>query len=153
MKADELMIGDWVFYIGDIERKQRKVLEITSLKQVELWNGKDLPSWFLVGEKYIEPIPLTPEIFVSNGFISRELYKFNLVEFGKDSFSIAYDLLEKRVDVFTKEVKEGCLISKTPDTSNLSIHIRYVHELQQVMRMVGLRHLADKFVIEKGDDK
>lgn len=150
MKAKELMIDDWVSYIGDSERKQRKVLEITSLRQVQLWDGENMPSWFLVGEKYIEPISLTPEILVANGFESRELYHFTLYQLGKESFSIAYDLLLKNLCAFTKTVQAGCRICTTPDKSELSIQIQYVHELQQAMRLIGLRDLADNFVIEKG---
>ncbi len=150
MKAKELMIDDWVSYIGDSERKRRKVLEITSLKQVELWDGKDNASWFLVGEKHIEPIPLKPEILVANGFISRELYHFVLYKLGKESFSIAYDTLLKRLDAFTKKVNDCNRINSTPYTSNLSLHIQYVHEMQHAMRLMGLHGLADNFIIEKG---
>ena len=64
----ELMINDWVSYIGNGKQEKRKVLEITCLKQVELWDGENMSSWFLVGEKYIEPIPLTSEILKANGF-------------------------------------------------------------------------------------
>ena len=145
MKASELMIGDWVLMPhGPEKAKQIEIQEVS-------YDLKETFDCYPVTE--IQPIPLTPEILVANGFKSTELYRFILYQLGKESFSIAYDLLLKNLCAFTKTVKAGCRPSTTPDKSELSIQIQYVHELQQAMRLIGLRDLADNFVIEKGGPK
>jgi len=123
MKATELMIGDWVFYIGDGEPKKRKVLEITALKQVELFDGKDWSSWFLVGEKYIEPIPLTPEILEKNGF----------TRYGQ-----VYANLQQWVGKFGDKRKSFVQDIRTGEWGMNDVWINYVHELQHVLKLCGI---------------
>ena len=145
MNAEVLMIGDRIR-----QKESGLLLQVSEIRP---------PYIIAVGEygqfheNSIEPIQLTPEILVANGFKSRELYHFTLYQLGKESFSIAYDLLLKNLCAFTKTVQAGCRLCNTPDKSELSIQIQYVHELQQAMRLIGLRDLADKFVIEKGGPK
>lgn len=67
MKTEDLMIGDWVKFMGDGEPKPMKVIEITMLNQVGLWDF-DKNDYIVVGEKYIQPIQLTEEILKKNGF-------------------------------------------------------------------------------------
>ena len=57
MKADELMVGDWVFTRGQIE-------QVTSIYEGYICteNYEDSHDY------YFEPIPLTPEILEKNGF-------------------------------------------------------------------------------------
>lgn len=142
MNAEVLMIGDRIR-----QKESGLLLQVSEIRP---------PYIIAVGEygqfheNSIEPIQLTPEILVANGFESRELYHFTLYQLGKESFSIAYDLLLKNLCAFTKTVQAGCRLCTTPDKSELSIQIQYVHELQQAMRLIGLRDLADNFVIEKG---
>lgn len=142
MNAEVLMIGDRIR-----QKESGLLLKVSEIRP---------PYIIAVGEygqfheNSIEPIQLTPEILVANGFESRELYHFTLYQLGKESFSIAYDLLLKNLCAFTKTVQAGCRLCTTPDKSELSIQIQYVHELQQAMRLIGLRDLADNFVIEKG---
>lgn len=145
MNAEVLMIGDRIR-----QKESGLLLQVSEIRP---------PYIIAVGESgqfhenSIEPIQLTPEILVANGFESRELYHFTLYQLGKESFSIAYDLLLKNLCAFTKTVQAGCRLCTTPDKSELSIQIQYVHELQQAMRLIGLRDLADNFVIEKGGAK
>lgn len=150
MKPNELMIGDWVIDAGITSRTVYKRINRTD----ERSNSCVADDYkVILGEAGIKPIPITPEILEANGFESRELYHFTLYQFGKDSFSIAYNLLLKNLCAFTKTVQAGCRLCTTPDKSELSIQIQYVHELQQAMRLIGLRDLADNFVIEKGGAK
>lgn len=137
MKPNELMIGDWVEY-GQY---------ITTVRHL---SDKIVLSGCVGRLDEVRPVPITTEILEANGFESRELYHFTLYQLGKESFSIAYDLLLKNLCAFTKTVNTGCRMYNTPDKSELSIHIQYVHELQQAMRLIGLRDFADNFVIKKG---
>lgn len=145
MKAKELMIGDRIR-----QNESGLLLQVSNIQPPYITAvGEDGQ----FHENSIEPIQLTPEILVANGFESRELYHFTLYQLGKESFSIAYDLLLKNLCAFTKTFQTGCRLCTTPDKSELSIQIQYVHELQQAMRLIGLRDLADNFVIEKGGAK
>lgn len=136
------MIGDWVLFTDPDEG----VKEYYQIEAADYGQGERYYSCF-------DPITITPDILKANGFESRELYHFTLYQLGKESFSIAYDLLLKNLCAFTKTVQAGCRLCNTPDKSELSIQIQYVHELQQAMRLIGLRDLADNFVIEKGGPK
>ena len=130
MKANELMINDWVFYIGDGEPKQTQVMEITSLRQVQLFDGEDLSSWFLVGEKYIEPIPLTAEILEKNGFDKRndgcvwndENGSTVVVLWKEYNYTHCYNYIDASI---------GCITVR-------ELPITYVHELQHFFRLCGI---------------
>lgn len=142
MNAEVLMIGDRIR-----QKESGLLLKVSEIRPPYIIAVVEYGQFH---ENSIEPIQLTPEILVANGFESRELYHFTLYQLGKESFSIAYDLLLKNLCAFTKTVQAGCRLCTTPDKSELSIQIQYVHELQQAMRLIGLRDLADNFVIEKG---
>ena len=85
MNAEVLMIGDRIR-----QKESGLLLQVSEIRP---------PYIIAVGEygqfheNSIEPIQLTPEILVANGFESRELYHFTLYQLGKESFSIAYDLM------------------------------------------------------------
>jgi hypothetical protein len=144
MKPNEVMIGDWLRFTDPHNTEETEFSQVT----MEII-GFDSPKYW----RCFSPIEITPEILKANGFKSGEQYRFVLYKLGKESFSIAYNSLLKTLDAFTKRIQEGCTIRATPDQSNLSIHIQYVHELQHAMRLMGLHDLADNFVIEKGGEQ
>lgn len=125
MKANELMIGDWVY-----NPFTRKTLRITF--------GRDLD---LVEELCLEPIPLTEEILEKNEFeelmsegwesaarFGRTPKPTGVWQFGFGQFdSVSY--LPKRCFLSVKYM-EGC----TADFVN----IKYVHELQHALRLCGV---------------
>ena len=63
MKAEKLMIGDWVYNIHNRQYEQVKAIEQTrvTLAYNDLYDYDE-----------IEPIPLAPEILEKNGFVLRE---------------------------------------------------------------------------------
>lgn len=131
MKANELMINDWVFYIGDGEPKQTQVIEITSLRQVQLFDGEDLSSWFLVGEKYIEPIPLTTEILEKNGFVSKKGRFMQLGNFDNPPL-ILWHLVDEPILGHPKNQLE---IHHGAENIHVSFMCHYVHELQHALKL------------------
>lgn len=131
MKANELMINDWVFYIGDGEPKQTQVIEITSLRQVQLFDGEDLSSWFLVGEKYIEPIPLTTEILEKNGFVSKKGRFMQLGNFDNPPL-ILWHLVDEPILGHPKNQLE---IHNGAENIHVSFMCHYVHELQHALKL------------------
>lgn len=120
MKANELMIGDWVYCKP--HKKNAKVYRIDQA------NGKG-NGWVAVvdGDFYedrIEPITLTDEILKKNGFEYRH----------KNYTSLSYE--------HPFQLK----MNKWPDENGLGgiwtlcdiIEIRFVHQLQHALRLCGI---------------
>ena len=130
MKANELQIGDYVNYRGQI-------IKVTSLYDKggsnEIgWSDKE-SVW--VNGRCIEPIPLTPEILEKNGFVENR---------GVTSWKFETDR-EDLIDIYG--VKDYHLSINIEDThgsgkgyrwmlSNLTIF--YVHQLQHALRLCGI---------------
>ena len=128
MKTNELMIGDYVNYRGQI-------IKVTSLydkggSNEVGWSDKE-SVW--VNGRCIEPIPLTPEILEKNGFEKQwqDNYEYsdddenlNMTFFPKSSnyTNGAYDYID---------IEKGCMtINEMP--------IEFVHELQHALRLCGI---------------
>lgn len=127
MKANELMIGDWVFHFG----KPSKVLGVKDIHK-----GHD--AILLFGDngfsrKGFEPIPLTEEILKANanphikyenicGYLSINIRKEGLKDKdAKGHFPIRIVILDGKVI--------------------------FVHQLQHALRLCGLNELADNFKV------
>lgn len=140
MKANELMIGDWVTF-GDEPLKVQHiynngyddvVAEITEefLDEdgVICEEIKDVP---LVN---CSPIQLTPEILVKNGFI-----KVN---------SQRYDYGSPDNDCYVKVNPKKNMIHVNGRNANSNLYSHsFVHELQRALRLCGLNELADNFKV------
>lgn len=140
MKPNELMIGDWVIDAGITSRTVYKRINRTD----ERSNSCVADDYkVILGEAGIKPIPITPEILEANG-ISH--YK----DCGRLSFY-------KRIDadfVIRYEIYAGYIGIELCDGNRISVErITKVHELQHVLRLIGMNDLADNFVIEKGGEQ
>lgn len=83
MKANELMIGDWVLAYG----KKTQIVWVGNIRKLAV---RGFPSEFYEDE--ISPIPLTPEILEKNGFkFTDPWYEFGDfgVIFNKDGIRIS----------------------------------------------------------------
>ena len=137
MKPNELMIGDWVIDAGITSRTVYKRINRTD----ERSNSCVADDYkVILGEAGIKPIPITPEILEANGI---RHYK----DCGRLSFY-------KRMDadfVIRYEIYAGYIGIELCDGTRISVErITKVHELQHVLRLIGMNDLADNFVIEKG---
>lgn len=112
MKANELQIGDYVNYRGQI-------IKVTSLydkggSNEVGWSDKE-SVW--VNADNVEPIPLTAEILEKNLSTTSQIQycwdDFLSNSFGEDFYEIRYH----------------------GDVTELVISIRYVHELQHVLKL------------------
>ena len=127
MKANELMIGDWVY---DTFLKCNTQVEILSLSGIRgdcndnIWN-----------EKTFLPIPLTAEILEKNGFEEKtesNPFVYYLFKDGDNSVS-----LEHTYDTTDKEDYWACSIgNRLCDVCTISMH--YIHELQHALRLCGI---------------
>lgn len=127
-----------MLYNGDGKPYPVQVAEITSLKQLKVYNGKELIR-FICGEKYFEPIPLTAEILEKNGFKRHNRYQYlHKNNYCKVCVSIAPKIEIDGTDLGEPPINvsiEGALFD-----INMSIAI---HELQHALRLCGLNELAD----------
>lgn len=109
MKANELMIGDWVKSRGKVERVR------------EVYDGYICTDSFEDSHDYhFDPIPLTPEILEKNGFV------YNAIPF-VDSW-----------EQFGLALYRGGNGYRINCGINVSLIIDYVHELQNVLRLCGI---------------
>ena len=122
MKANELQIGDYVNYRGQI-------IKVTSLydkggSNEVGWSDKE-SVW--VNGRCIEPIPLTPEILEKNGFVLKEK------EMGMYGVNIAphYTRDDVPFEVFC-DGDPFAIWFQGP------VNIEYVHQLQHALRLCGI---------------
>jgi hypothetical protein len=116
MKANELMVGDWVY--NTFSQQAEQVVEIRQDQVILAYNdGNDYDE--------IEPIPITAEILEKNGFEStpapsERVWKDNDQEVWLDNEGENYWANIKRDEYYF----EG--------------YIEYVHELQHCLKLVGI---------------
>ena len=125
MKANELQIGDYVNYRGQI-------IKVTSLydkggSNEVGWSDKE-SVW--VNGRCIEPIPLTSEILEKNGFVNdRGIYCWR-----DENKQITYFSKENNRPYCTYSfvnIESGCIdVNEMP--------ITFVHELQHALRLCGI---------------
>ena len=135
MKATELMINDWV-------------MNGTNQRQVEMIGrniihfnrgGQDLTAAL----QYLTPITIDEDILAANGFDHFVDEEFPEVEAWRmDVDDIKIDIIPSfNRDRFTASIQRG------PD-KHVSVPVRYVHELQHALRLMGLDTMADNFKIK-----
>ena len=122
MKANELMIGDWVYrpncYDRVKETRQNGIIGLDSL------HG-------LIGFSEIEPIPLTPEILEKNGFIGdKNVCKIKMRDDSKD------ELWQCEYAWFLKNLR---IKNHTNGSIARLYDIMFVHELQHTLRLCGIK--------------
>lgn len=126
MKANELMIGDYVIR----KNVQKEILIIDTIDSIRDIVYLDLDGLGITEKlENIEPIPLTAEILEKNGFIKHADYCWLISE------NNGRRLIEYRTDYL-----DGLLrISYAEEPfSKLMIKVKYVHELQHALRLCGI---------------
>ena len=122
MKANELMIGDWVKWL----RVPCKV--DLALMNTEFGDTKE--------SKNIEPIPLTKEILEKNGFVWQDCDHYKYFDADNNSYYTGFSSIHYRLDRnyahVTREFKSG------PWHEASGIY-KYVHELQHAIRLCGVK--------------
>jgi hypothetical protein len=132
MKANELMIGDWVKFPGGTIDK------IVDLPYVP---GMGICARFAIGSSLspslpfsvdkIEPIPITPEILEKNGFVNK---KGRFMQKGNfdDPPLILWHLIDDKILGHPKSQLE---IHHGKESMHVSLVCIYVHELQHALRL------------------
>ena len=141
-----VMIDDWVqFFDAEGELTQKRVTGIQD-------NGKYIQTEetdTYYNESTYKPIPFTPEIMEKNGFKLNEEESKSLSEISKTKI-LAYDfpnVLGNRFFIeYDTEYKKAYL------TDHCYIVIQYVHEFQQLLRLMErkapkVKEIADNFTV------
>ncbi len=128
MKANELMIGDWV--MNTHNQKPEQVCEIR--ESMVMLDYNDLYDF-----DEIEPIPIIQEILEKNGFVAKKyVYPYPYYE---------YEVKEIKVKVGFAFPQGNRTSHKEPwvyiDTENVFVeHLpcTFVHQLQHALRLCGI---------------
>ena len=138
MKANELMIGDWVKYTKKRDQyfqviENPKTIYIRIENIIEEGVNEECRQGDSEWKEYdeIEPIPLTEEILKANGFARKPLLK---------SWTIDGELELIEDSMGNTKLEYWFSVS---DQYICPIH--HVHELQNALRLCGLDELADNF--------
>lgn len=143
MNSEELMIGDLVQFSGNVI----KVEEILADGINPMWDFNENYGCE-VDNADLQPIPLTPEILDKN---FKEKEKDTIGYYQRNKL-VPYMVDMRGVDIPNEFITKWNLIWDevgkylTIEDDPL-IKIRYVHELQHVLRLCGLTELADNFKI------
>ena len=137
MKAEEIMIGDWVISFG----APHKIVGVRTDTPYPYIKTNMSDTWYEEGmEGLLEPIPLTREILKKNG------WKY---EFDKKKYMVRYDLGKEGKDcwmMWSIDEKTLDLQRQDEDLRNIYnlcvqrvvIPCNYVHELQHALRLAGI---------------
>ena len=138
MEAKELMIGDWVGRVFD--DKHIDYRQVDWIRTGEI--GMRYQKVWAIG--CIEPIPLTPEILEKNGWdVCR--YKFeddipNTCDKEERGNQLKWMCETLAIWIAYEENSDGAY-------ADIIVPCKYVHQLQQALRLVGLNDLADNFKV------
>lgn len=128
MKATELMVYDWVYLTKDYGKLKKEILKIDILDLDRVFEGM----------LEIEPIPLTTEFLKKNGF------KHYVSE--EDSNSFEYS--EGNLGYCFNRTTNGYMSCIDVDNSfTITGLIKYIHELQHILRLCGLDDVANNFKV------
>lgn len=115
MKANELMVGDWVYLLGTPCR----------IKDI-------IDDGVINYEKDVTPIPLTEEILEKNGYTCKR-------SLDKEIISYNWKSPDRRVTLNDQNGSPWfCIILSDGMMEEVMIGITYVHELQHALRLCGI---------------
>ena len=140
MKKTKLQIGDYVFIKSLSGGYNTTLIKIAAIHQGKIGYHKvpNKLNWVRIG--LLEPIPLTPEILEKIGF------KHCVTEEDGDSFDNRegdlYYCLNRTADGYM-----SCI--DVTHSFTISGLIKYVHELQHILRLCGIYKLADNLKLEE----
>lgn len=132
MEVKEIQIGDWIKRVAYLNGRDNPPY-ITNIQIKNIYgneiNCKTRDYTILSGTRLLEcePIPLTEEILINNGF--EDLGKY---------FRLQDDIL-----MIHRNCGKLWVIIGT-----WAIDIQYIHQLQHLLRLCGLNDLADNFKIK-----
>lgn len=142
MKANELMIGDWVIIKGHpCKVSYLAPFDIGDIRLSVISNGYD-------GNPYLDeigPIPLTAEILEKNGFDEAYSSDIHKCYFRQKDNEDGMELYDIEVNIYSGNQNACHLEVKHFGMGTVKIKFYHVHELQHALRLCGLNEIADNF--------
>lgn len=120
MKANELMIGDWVLFSGKPKRVESIFVSDNGVEQIYVFGNTSQVSTI---NAYIQPIPLTEEILEKNGFE----YDDTNIGWGLGT----HDFMIELGHIPFEEDEDYLFVWVADKRARLD----YVHELQHALRL------------------
>lgn len=128
MKANELMIGDWVH--SNHHGKNIKITQYDFFTHLHNECGEQelAPYAKPISGRDFEPIPITPEILKKNGFKGIMYGVFNV-----DNYQLQYYYKKNKLIIFHTRIEE---LKRQTITTEIIFQCRcfFIHQLQQVLR-------------------
>lgn len=131
------MIGNWVI-APDEDTKELREVKVARIKEKDIIMDKYFNTIFL---ETIAPIPITGDFLKKNGFIHKciiepdEYYPEGLFEWEKEvqGNCVIFKTLSNKVDC------DWCVHIDNCDRDSIcNIDIQYVHQLQNVLNILGI---------------
>ena len=140
MKANELMIGDFVTFNDCQNDKEKVVVKIWQINQegnalVFIDDSKALDEIAIDDE--IVGIPLTPEILEKNGFVEITKRIKKLIWLWKEN-GVLVELLEETPNVYKLTIHHD-----SSDLSDQRLYVRQLHELQNALKLCGIEKIIE----------
>ena len=144
IKCRVLMVGDW---ITDIHGFPMQITNVGEDYAYATWEGNEGDPWeFDDKDDQPEPIEITREMLKANGWEEHSYYS------SFHNLSNYFFMKDKSGNHL--ELKHGTLAiwnDHEPDNdgvySDILIPIKYVHQLQQALRLAGMTDMANNFKI------
>lgn len=143
MKANELMIGDWVIMDFNYPPTCKSPRQVCLDDMIRIWQGQEC-----------EPIPLTAEILEKNGF---DPENFLTAEWEKKVYFREFPGCVVEPDdtgytfgtirYWNKQATDGSPEDWGTMYESRIKGLHHVHELQRALRCCGLNELADGFKV------
>lgn len=127
MRAEDLQVGDWVF-INDVPLQVGALSDRVGFRDSE---GKIY--WAQDGFDRLEPIPLTEEILVKNGF--EKTYTDNELWFTLNNLTVTIVNIRG-----SNKWYAGCehYSNNSSDWVERQFDCKYIHQLQHLLRLCGV---------------
>lgn len=138
MKANELMVGDYVKFTNKYPEKELrgKVAVVVGIRgRIDVRTINDNKYHESEHPAYFEPTPLTEGILVKNGFSTGKTISGTELFTCEVTHQLAGDGFEiQRITVYPKWI---CYIETA--TTIVRTGITYVHQLQHLLRLCGIK--------------
>lgn len=133
MKANELMIGDWVMYNPNVFIEDEYELTKESYP-IQIIRGEDIN---LAIEGCYQPIPLTLEILEKNGF------KPYIPEYHLETVYACQDVSKAIADelyaLWPYQDGSFYLLLRVDGKDMVRMDVHYIHQLQHALRLCGIK--------------
>ena len=146
MRNEDLMVGDWFRFRYTIDGKE--IVKTFRISRIVDDIGRVWGDGFgrMCKPERLEPIPLTPEILEKNGFIEKNAFAdaIGIEIYGDESLScgLSYDyedaFIFETYKSWTKTAHDGSPEDWGFCSQDRIRNIRYVHDLQHCLKLVGI---------------